>query len=78
VNSFTEFQPGKFNVKVDDVGQAVVISSGVRALLSPDGNHYVGTFTLDAYDTDGKSTAHIIGVIKATRITVNTSVKDLM
>jgi len=47
-------------------------------LLSPDGNHYVGTFTLDAYDTDGKSTAHIIGFIKATRITVNTSVKELM
>ena len=47
-------------------------------LLSPDGNHYVGTFTLDAYDTDGNSTAHIVGVIQATRITINTTVKDLL
>ena len=47
-------------------------------ILGPDGNHYVGTFTLDAYDTDGNSTAHIVGVIHGTRITINTSVKDLL
>jgi len=37
--------------------------------LSPDGNHYVGTFTLDATDTSGTPMAHIIGVITATRVT---------
>ena len=47
-------------------------------ILSPDGSHYVGTFTLDAYDTDGNSTAHIVGVIHGTRITINTRVKDLL
>jgi hypothetical protein len=46
--------------------------------LSPDGKHYTGTFTLDAYDPSGNPTAHIIGVIRATRVTVNTKVSDLL
>ena len=46
--------------------------------LSPDGNHYSGTFTLDAYDTSFNVTMHITGVISATRITTNTTVGDLM
>jgi len=46
--------------------------------LSPDGKHYCGTFTLDAYDTAGNLTAHIIGVVTATRVTVNTTVQDLL
>src|SRR5215831_464022 len=29
--------------------------------LSPDGKHYTGHFTLDAYDTNGVQVAHIIG-----------------
>jgi hypothetical protein len=46
--------------------------------VSPDGKHYSGTFTLDAYDTSGNVTAHIIGNITATRITVDTTVGDLL
>jgi len=46
--------------------------------LSADGNHYNGTFTLDAYDTSGTQVAHIVGVIAATRITINTTVPDLL
>jgi hypothetical protein len=46
--------------------------------LSADGNHYSGMFTLDAYDTSGTQVAHIVGVIAATRITVNTTVPDLL
>ena len=46
--------------------------------LSPDGEHYSGTFTLDAFDTAGNLTAHIIGVVTATRVTVNTTVQDLL
>jgi hypothetical protein len=49
-----------------------------RVTLSPDGTHYSGTFTLDAYDPSGKRVAHIVGVIAATRITTNTTVKDLL
>jgi hypothetical protein len=46
--------------------------------LSADGKHYAGTFTLDAYDTDGNPVAHIVGVIAATRITIHTTVADLL
>ena len=46
--------------------------------LSADGTHYNGTFTLDAYDTNGAQVAHILGVITATRITTNTTVPDLL
>ncbi len=40
--------------------------------LSPDGNSFAGTFVLDATDTSGKNTAHILGVMTATRITIDT------
>jgi len=46
--------------------------------LSPDGNHYTGTFTLNAYDTLGNRVAHIGGVIAGTRITLDTTVGDLL
>jgi hypothetical protein len=46
--------------------------------LSPDGNNYTGTFTLDAYDTSGNVATHITGVLSATRITMNTKVPDLL
>lgn len=40
--------------------------------LSRDGNQYSGSFILDATDPSGNSGPHIVGMIKATRITVNT------
>ncbi|MGE5055133.1 MAG: hypothetical protein ACM3WP_13310 [Acidobacteriota bacterium] len=46
--------------------------------LSPDGKHYTGTFTLDAYDPLGNSVAHILGVIAGTRITLKTTVADIL
>jgi len=46
--------------------------------LSPDGSHYSGTFTLDAYDTSGTQVAHIVGAVSGTRLNVNTKVKDLL
>jgi hypothetical protein len=46
--------------------------------LSQDGKHYSGTFTLDAYDTSGTQVAHIVGVVAGTRITINTTVPDLL
>ena len=46
--------------------------------LSADGKHYAGTYTLDAYDTAGNQVAHIVGVIGATRITIHTTVADLL
>ena len=49
-----------------------------QIVLSPDGKHFTGTFTLDAYDTSGNVTAHIVGVMAGTRVTVNTTVSDLL
>jgi hypothetical protein len=46
--------------------------------VSPDGKHYSGTFTLDAYDTSFNLTTHIVGVLQGTRITMSTTVDDLM
>ena len=46
--------------------------------LSPDGKHYSGTFTLDAYDPLGNPVAHVVGRIAATRITLDTTVSDLL
>jgi len=46
--------------------------------LSADGNHYTGRFTLDAYDALGHPVAHIVGVVAGTRITLNTTVPDLL
>jgi hypothetical protein len=47
-------------------------------VVGPDGKHYAGTFTLDAYDTSGNVTTHITGVITATRITIDTTVANLL
>jgi hypothetical protein len=46
--------------------------------LSPDGKSYTGKFILDAYDPSGNQVAHIIGVVAGTRITLDTTVGDLL
>ncbi len=45
--------------------------------LSPDGNHYSGQFTLDAYDLSGNITTSFTGVLSGTRITINTKPSEL-
>jgi hypothetical protein len=46
-------------------------------MVSRDGKHYAGTFTLDAYDTSNTLIAHLVGVITATRITVHTPASSI-
>jgi hypothetical protein len=46
--------------------------------LTPDENHYVGKFALYASDTSGEVTTHIVGVITATRVTMDTTIKSLL
>lgn len=46
--------------------------------LGPEGKHYTGTFTLTEYDTSGNVLVAFTGVLKATRITVDTTVSDLL
>lgn len=50
-----------------------------RVDLSPDGNHFSGTFTLDAYDATGTiDVQSFTGAISGTRITVDTTIGDLL
>jgi len=46
--------------------------------LGPQGHTYTGTFSIDQYDTSGNLLAHIVGEVKATRITVDTKVSDIL
>jgi hypothetical protein len=46
--------------------------------LDVHGASYTGTFSIDQYDTSGNLLVHIIGEVKATRITVDTKVSDLL
>jgi hypothetical protein len=46
--------------------------------LSPDGNHYSGKFTFQAYDTKGNPTLTLTGVLTATRITPSTLFGSLL
>jgi hypothetical protein len=41
--------------------------------LSPSGNMYTGTFTLDVYDLKANHVDHLAGTIVATRVTVDTT-----
>jgi len=45
--------------------------------LSEDGNHYSGTFKLDAYDTSNNLTVSFTGVLSATRVTTSTPESEL-
>ena len=49
-----------------------------RITLSPDGNHYSGTFTETAYDPAGNIEVSFSGTLSATRITTGTKFTDLL
>jgi hypothetical protein len=46
--------------------------------LSPDHNSYVGTFTLDQYNSGGNLLVHLAGRVKAKRITLDTTITDVL
>jgi len=46
--------------------------------VSADGNCLSGTFSLSASDTTGKTTAFIIGTITGTRVTMETTIPELL
>ena len=48
-----------------------------QVTLNPDGNHFSGTFTLTAYNTDFSVNAVVTGTLSATRITTDTTIEDL-
>jgi hypothetical protein len=46
--------------------------------LSQDGSSFVGTFTIDQYDQAGNKLAHLSGQLQGKRITVDTSITDVL
>jgi hypothetical protein len=46
--------------------------------LSRDGKSFTRTFTIDQYDPSGNTLAHLIGVVSATRITVETPASSVL
>jgi hypothetical protein len=46
--------------------------------LSPDGDHFTGTFQLDSYDLSNNILASFTGTLAGTRITTRTKEKDLV
>ena len=42
------------------------------------GNRYEGSFTFDLYDPSGTLLQHIVGRVSATRITVNTTIRQML
>jgi hypothetical protein len=46
--------------------------------VAPDGNHFTGTFTLTAYDTQGNQTISFTGALSGTRVTTATTTSDLL
>jgi len=49
-----------------------------NVILSRDGNSFTGTFTIDQYDQAGNILVHLVGQIEGKRITVDTSVTDVL
>jgi len=46
--------------------------------LDASGNSYTGKFTIDQFDLNGNTLAHVAGNISATRITVDTTIGDIL
>lgn len=69
-----------FPLPWDPTGTAFLGPANYRAevTLSADGKHYQGHFTLDQYESTGKMViGHAQGIVKATRITIDTTVGDV-
>jgi hypothetical protein len=73
----------QFPTGPDDPGTTIGPSVGPTQIteevtLSPDGQHYSGTFTLVAYTTTNTVFQTFTGKVSGTRITVSTKESDLM
>lgn len=71
---FLTFELNHYALSYDATSGALVniVNLHEQATLSPSGNSYSGTFTLDVYDTKGNHVDHVVGNITATRVTVDT------
>jgi hypothetical protein len=69
-----KYKLNHFAVGWDATGEHFIGPGHIRedVTLSPDGNRFAGTFTVDQYDESGNLLAHLQGTITGTRITADT------
>jgi hypothetical protein len=79
LNHFAWFANQFPNDTNNGIGDPVGPSHFVESVtVSPDGDHFSGTFSLDAYDTAGNKVQSFTGTLSGTRITTRTTVGDLL
>ena len=71
---FLTFELNHYALSYDATSGALanIINLREQDTLSPSGDSYTGTFTLDVYDTKGNHVDHVGGTIIGTRVTVDT------
>jgi hypothetical protein len=69
-----------FALSWDSSGTVLVGPANIREdiTLSHDHNSFSGTFRIDQYDQQGTRLAHIAGQIEGKRITMNTTINDVL
>jgi len=72
---FLTFEQNHFALSYNATSGALanIVNIRQQITLSPSGDSYTGTFTLDVYGTDGAKADHVAGNVKATRVSVDTS-----
>ncbi|MGA2149687.1 MAG: hypothetical protein ABSH49_32570 [Bryobacteraceae bacterium] len=72
---FLSYELNHFALSYDQTTQALAAYVNIREqiALSPSGDMYTGTFTIDVYDPKGNHLDHIAGNVTAQRITLDTN-----
>jgi hypothetical protein len=73
---YSTFQLNHFALSYDQTSGAMNgrVQIQETITLSPDGNSYTGTFTIDVYDPNGKiKEDHVQGTVTAKRVTITTT-----
>jgi hypothetical protein len=73
---FLSFELNHFALDYNSLSGALTNYINIRQqlTLSPSGESFTGTFTIDVYDTSENHVDHLAGNITATRVTVDTTV----
>jgi hypothetical protein len=73
---FLTYEINHFPISYDATTGMIVNYINVKEqdTLSPSGDSYTGTLTLDVYDTTGNHVDHVVGTVVATRITVDSTI----
>ncbi len=72
---FLAFEVNHFALSYDATTGDLAANVNIReqVTLSPSGDMYSGTFTIDVYDPKGNHVDHIAGTVNGTRITLDTT-----